>query len=91
VGFTMEALRYKWRNYQERDDGYSVGSDKLDKLTIDNRANLSIIDNRLSITIIIELGPWQYYRATTGLMRYIYRPYTTFSLLQQNSDLVKAV
>jgi hypothetical protein len=30
-----------------------------------NRANLSIINNRLSITIIIELGPWQYYRATT--------------------------
>jgi hypothetical protein len=39
---------------------------KLDKRTIDNRANLSIINNRLSITIIIELGPWQYYRATTG-------------------------
>ena len=34
----------------------SVGSDKLDKRMIDNRANLSIIDNRLLITIIIELG-----------------------------------
>jgi hypothetical protein len=44
----------------------SVGSDKLDKLRLDNRANFSIIDNRLSITIIIELRPWQYYRATTG-------------------------
>ena len=44
----------------------SVGSDRIDKRTIDNRANLSIIDNRPSIMIIIELGPWQYYRATTG-------------------------
>jgi hypothetical protein len=34
----------------------SVGSDRIDKRTIDNRANLSIIDNRLSIIIIIELG-----------------------------------
>jgi hypothetical protein len=36
--------------------GNSVGSDRIDKRTIDNRANLSIIDNRLSIMIIIELG-----------------------------------
>jgi hypothetical protein len=35
---------------------HSVGSDRLDKRTIDNRPNLSIIDNRLSIMIIIELG-----------------------------------
>jgi hypothetical protein len=34
----------------------SVGSDRIDKRTIDNRANLSIIDNRLLIMIIIELG-----------------------------------
>jgi hypothetical protein len=61
--------------------GSSVGSDKLDKRRLDNRANFSIIDNRPSITIIIELRPWQYYRATTGPMRYIYRPHTTFSLL----------
>ena len=59
----------------------SVGSDKLDKRRLDNRANFSIIDNRPSITIIIELRPWQYYRATTGPMHYIYRPHTTFSLL----------
>ena len=38
------------------DESVSVGSDRLDKRTIDNRANLSIIDNRLSIIIIIELG-----------------------------------
>jgi hypothetical protein len=50
---------------EQTTDDYSVGSDKLDKRTIDNRANLSIIDHRSSITIIIELGPWQYYRATT--------------------------
>ena len=47
-------------------EGGSVGSDKLDKRRLDNRANFSIIDNRPSITIIIELRPWQYYRATTG-------------------------
>ena len=31
---------------------HSVGSDKLDKRTIDNRANFSIIDYRPSIMII---------------------------------------
>jgi hypothetical protein len=56
----------------------SMGSDKLDKRWLDNRANFSIIDNRPLITIIIELRPWQYYRATTGPMRYIYRPHITF-------------
>jgi hypothetical protein len=33
-----------------------VGSDRIDKRSIDNRANLSIIDNRLLIIIIIDLG-----------------------------------
>ena len=47
----------------------SVGSDKLDKQWLDNRANFSIINNRPLITIIIELRPWQYYRATTGLLQ----------------------
>jgi hypothetical protein len=36
--------------------GLSVGSDRIDKRTIDNRAKISIIDNRPSIMIIIELG-----------------------------------
>jgi serine/threonine-protein kinase SRPK3 len=34
----------------------SVGTDWIDKRPIDNRANFSIIDYRLSITIIIDLG-----------------------------------
>jgi len=34
----------------------SVGSDRIDKRPIDNRANFSIIDYRLSIIIIINLG-----------------------------------
>jgi hypothetical protein len=38
----------------------SVGSDKLDKLTIDNRANLSIIDNYRTRALAILQG---HYRA----------------------------
>jgi hypothetical protein len=33
-----------------------VGSDRIDKGPIDNRANFSIIDYRPSIMIIIDLG-----------------------------------
>jgi hypothetical protein len=36
--------------------GSSVGSDRIDKRPIDNRANFSIIDYRPSIMIIIDLG-----------------------------------
>jgi hypothetical protein len=41
-----EQLAIFRRHRLQRQHSRSVGSDKLDKLTIDNRANLSIIDNR---------------------------------------------
>jgi len=53
---TLSALFFRASNFVRPVMVGSVGSDRVDKRPIDNRANLSIIDNRLSIMIIIELG-----------------------------------
>jgi hypothetical protein len=43
-----------WNHFKQ--GGNSVGSDRIDKRPIDNRANFSIINYRPSIMIIIDLG-----------------------------------